>query len=487
MKKILSTILLLLISFTLVGCKDDEITPIEDNVIFSMFGDEEVFITEGESYTDIGFISKDSGVDISSYVTVVNDVDTSVPGEYEVTFTLDYHDKVTKLSRDVTVLYLNAACQLIDDTSTLECYRNWSSYLHTVVTLKIYFNEHENINSLEVFEELESILSLYHQISDKYDNYDGYVNIKTINDNPTSIHTILPELSELIDFTFEHQSDVNNLFNSALGPVLQIWHDYRENCLLNQVCEVPDMQDLLAAQVFTDPDDVTLDTENNTITMGENMSLDLGGVSKGWISGKMIEYLNTLDLDGYLLNNGESNISTGGVHPTRDNEMFLLAVSDPTYSLPYYATVYLKDGDQLVTSGDYQQYYLVEDSLYHHIINNVTLMPERYSRSVSVIFSDPGLADLYSTAIFTMTIEDGMEFVNSTDNLEAIWYGMDGTAYMSTDFEEEFIKEIFIPITQLDINPITEDSPNNTVVSIIISLVLLLGAGVIVFVNKKKN
>lgn len=443
MKKILSTISLLLISFTLVGCKDDEITPIYDNVIFSIFDDDAVFITEGETYSDIGFISKDSGVDISSYVTVVNDVDTNVPGEYEVTFTLDYHNKVTQLSRDVTVLYLNSACQLIDETDTLECYKNWSSYLHTVVTLKIYFNEHENINSLEVFEELESILSLYHQISDKYDNYDGYVNIKTINDNPTSIHTILPELSELIGFTFEHQNDVNNLFNSALGPVLQIWHDYRENCLLNQVCEVPDIQDLLAAQVYTNPNDVILDTENNTITMGENMSLDLGGVSKGWISGKMIEYLDTLDLNAYLLNNGESNISIGGVHPTRDNEMFILAVTDPTYSLPYYATVYLKDGDQLVTSGDYQQYYMVGNDLYHHIINNVTLMPERNSRSVSIIFSDPGLADLYSTAIFSMTIEDGITFVDGIEDLEGIWYAMDGTILYSENFEEQYLKETF--------------------------------------------
>jgi len=443
MKKTLSILLLILVSLTLVGCKNNNPDPIYDNVIFDMFGDVEIYISEGTQFIDVGFVAKDSGVDINDYVTTDNPVDTSSVGTYIVTYTLDYHDKITVLTRTVHVQYLNSSCNLISGTDTLECYKNWSSYLHTVVTVKIYFNQYENINSLEIFDEMEDIISLYHQLSDKYDTYDGYTNIKTINDDPTTTHTILPELYNLIDFTVKNQADVDNLFNTALGPVLQIWHDYRENCTVNQICEVPPMQDLLDAQAFTDPDDIILDSENYTITMSANMSLDLGGVSKGYISGKLIEYLDSLDLDGYLLNNGESNISIGGTHPTRETGQFLLAITDPTYTLPYYATVYLNDGDQLVTSGDYQQYYMVGETLYHHIISNITLMPERNSRSVSIIFSDPALADLYSTAIFIMTVEEGQNFVNGIDGLEAIWYGMDGTIYYSENFEEMYLHNIY--------------------------------------------
>ncbi len=448
MKKILSISLLLLLSITLVGCKDEEedIEPIYDNVIFTIFNEDNVFITEGETYTDIGFLAKDSGKDISLFVTVNNPVDTTIPGLYKITYTLDYHDKVTVLTRNVNVLYKNTACTLIEDTSTIVCFKNWASYLHTTVTLKIYFNEHDSINSLKVFEDLEEILSLYHQLSDKYYAYDGYINIKTVNDDPTSTHTILPELFNLIDFTLEHQEDVDNLFNTALGPVLQIWHNYREDCLINNTCEVPDIEDLLAANAFTNPNDIILDSDNYTITMSENMSLDLGGVSKGYISGIMIDYLDSLGLEGYLLNNGTSNISIGGTHPTRDNGKFLLAVtnpSDPFNPNGYYATVYLGDGDQLVTSGDYQQYYTVGDSLYHHIIHNETLMPERNSRSVSIVYSDPGIADLYSTAIFLMTIEEGQTFINGIDGLEGIWYGMDDVIYFSENFEELYLCQIY--------------------------------------------
>ncbi len=443
MKKTLSILLIMLASLTLTGCKENVPDPIYDNVIFDMFGEELIYLTEGEQYYDYGYIARDSGIDLSDYVTVDNPVDTSSPGIYTITYTLDYHDRVTVLTRSVHILYLNASCSLVEDTDTLECYKNWSSYLHTVVTAKIYFNKYEQIDSLEVFEDLEDIISLYHKISDKYYTYEGYVNIKTINNDPTTTHTILPELYELINFTLTHQEDVDNLFNMALGPVLTIWHNYRENCNIYNVCEVPVMQDLLNAKVYTNPNDIILDSENYTITMGPNMSLDLGGISKGYISGKIVEYLDSLNLDGYLINNGESNISIGGTHPTRESGQFLLAITDPTYTLPYYATLYLSAGDQLVTSGDYQQYYKIGDTIYHHIIHNVTLMPEQNSRSVSIVTSDAALADLYSTAIFLMTIEEGQDFVNGIEGLEAIWYGLDGTIYFSENLESMYLNILY--------------------------------------------
>lgn len=340
-------------------------------------------------------------------------------------------------------------------TDVIECKNVWTTYLHTVVKLTIYhgndsetkskekFEEESKVLSTDVFDEVERIISFYNDISDKYKLYDGVTNVKTINDNPNDTHVISEELFDLIEFSIQHQNDVDNIFNIALGPVIKVWHNYRENCNLNDICELPSITELEEQDVYTNSDNIILDRENLTITMNEFMSLDLGGVSKGYISGVIIDYLDSLDLRGYLLNSGESNISIGGIHPVRDSGDYIIAVTDPSYVLPYYATVYLGDGEQLVTSGDYQQYFEVDDEIYHHIISGDTLFPERYSRSVSIIHTDPGLADLYSTAIFVMTIPEGIEFVNSIDGLEAIWYGMDGTIVFSENFETEYLHKTF--------------------------------------------
>ncbi len=345
--------------------------------------------------------------------------------------------------RDENPPLINDECTLVEGTTTLECYTVWTSYLHTVVTLKLYIEEDSTLDNMLVYEEVEEIISFYNDISDKYYLYDGVTNVKTINDDPTAIHTISEELFELIEFSLNHQSDVNNLFNIALGPVIKVWHNYREDCNELGNCAIPSLAELEAQDIYTNPDNIIMDRENLTITMSEFMSIDLGGVSKGFISRVIIEYLDDLELNGYLLNNGESNISLGGIHPTRETGYFNIAVTDPTNQLPYYATVYLGDGDQLVTSGDYQQYFEVDEVIYHHIISGDTLFPERNSRSVSVIHSDPALADLYSTAIFIMTIAEGIEFVDSINGLEAIWYGLDGTIYFSANFESEYLNQLY--------------------------------------------
>ncbi len=438
MKRILTLMLLFLSITVLSACGDS-------GVRFELIGDIEVNYHTNNAYSEEGFIARDETLDISGFVTMEGNINPTVSGDYLVTYTLEYKDKTTEIQR--IVHYRESGCSVILETNITECQVFWSEYLHTYINLRVYYENddyHDQVNN--VFQNVENIISKYHKLSDKYDTYPYVTNVKTINDDPTTTHVIDHELFDLISFTLDHQEEVDYRFNLALGPVLEIWHNYREACntdLTGLNCPTPLLSDLQAADQFTDPEDISLDEENLTITMLENMSIDLGGVSKGYISDKIVEYLDALNFLGYLFNNGESNISIGGSHPTRDNSKYLLAITDPTFSTAYYATVYLGDGDQLVTSGDYQQFFISQDVVYHHIISPNTLMPEHHSRSVSIITSDAGLADLYSTAIFTMTIPEGLAFVNNIEGLEAIWYGLDDVIYFSENFEDLYLVEQF--------------------------------------------
>lgn len=439
MKKTISLLLILIITLVLTACNTS------GAITFTLTGEQQQSYTIGEVYEEDGFIAKDGTKDISDYVTVTNRIDKEKSDNYIVTYELDYEDEIKILQR--SVFYREDGCQVINTEGTTQCTVNYSQYLHTYIKLTTYYEGdtyHDGMN--DVFTNVENIIADYHKLSDKYENYEGVVNVKTINDNPTSTHTLDERLFDMITFALDHQDDVNNLFNIALGPVLQVWHDYRElaDPFTFTATSIPSMTELNAQNAFTDSSKIVLDQVNKTITMEENMSIDLGGMSKGYISEKLAQYLDSLDLQSYLLNNGNSNISVGGTHPIRDHGKFILATTDPTGDkYPGYATILLGDGDQLVTSGDYQQYFIVDGTTYHHIINPNTLMPERYSRSVSIIIDgDAGLADLYSTAIFTMSIENGITFVDSIDGLEAVWYGMDGTIHFSNNFEDLYLGEL---------------------------------------------
>jgi thiamine biosynthesis lipoprotein len=336
-------------------------------------------------------------------------------------------------------------CDYVKGTNTVTCTKQYLTYFDTLISVSIYYDDEKTEEDITViFNNVTDILETYNSIGDKYKLYEGVVNVKTINDSPTSTHVISKELYDLIDYSLSHQEEVTQLFNIALGPVLNEWHDYRDSCDINLKdvnCTLPELSVLEAANAFTDSTKITLDKTNSTITMKDNMSIDVGGITKGYASNKLSEYLDSLSIRGYLINNGLSNISVGGIHPTRENEKFLIGITDPTNALDTYLYLYVSDGDEVITSGDYQQYGITDGEIYHHIINPLTLYPSTYMHSITLITDDAALGDIYSTALFSMSIEDGLLFVNNRDNIEAVWYGLDDEIYYSNNFESNYTQK----------------------------------------------
>jgi thiamine biosynthesis lipoprotein len=78
---------------------------------------------------------------------------------------------------------------------------------------------------------------------------------------------------------------------------------------------------------------------------------------------------------------------------------------------------------------------------FHHIIDKDTLMPAEGLLSVSIICSDSGMGDGLSTALFCMSIEDGMALIESLDGVEALWVDENETKHYSSGFNKYFYEK----------------------------------------------
>ena len=167
-----------------------------------------------------------------------------------------------------------------------------------------------------------------------------------------------------------------------------------------------------------------IDDEKNTVRIADSKArIDVGALGKGYSTEKAAQLLESMNCYSYVLNIG-GNIRIIGTK--KDGSGWKTGVTDPSGDSAY--ALYLEISDiSCVTSGDYERYFMYEGTRYHHIIDKDTLMPANYFSSISILVKDSGLADALSTALFSMSYEDGRALVDSLEGVEAIWIYKDKT------------------------------------------------------------
>ena len=144
----------------------------------------------------------------------------------------------------------------------------------------------------------------------------------------------------------------------------------------------------------------------------------------------------TNDVTSMILNAGGSSVRLIGKPGVPDRQTWNIAIQNPEVILPSAEylpaeatetlTVVRTTDTSVVTSGDYQRYYGIEDRVFHHLIDPETGMPAQHYRAVTVVTVDSGLADFLSTALFIMPYAASRALVERLDGVEALWVFADG-------------------------------------------------------------
>ena len=283
---------------------------------------------------------------------------------------------------------------------------------------------------------LKGKLEYYHRLYDIYNDYEGMNNIKTINDNAgVAPVEVSQDIIDLLLFSKDMYTLTNGQINIAMGSVLEIWHNYRDAGINNpESAELPPMEELQEASVYCDIEQIIIDEETMTVYLpDEHMSIDVGSIGKGYAVQRVAEYAKEIGMESALLSIGGNVCAVGG---KLDGSDWRVGIQNPDLNSE---EVYVRKVDVadacVVTSGDYQRYYVVDGVKYCHIIDGDTLMPADYFASVSIVTTDSGMADALSTSVFNMPFEEGLAFVNGLEGVEAIWVLYDGSIEYSDGFD----------------------------------------------------
>ncbi len=277
---------------------------------------------------------------------------------------------------------------------------------------------------------LHDDLEKYHRLFDIYNTYEGLVNLKTVNDTAGNAPVkVDPILLDLIADCKTYYTVTGGKFNPALGSVLQLWHEARNDGINDPLhAYLPEENALREAAKHCNPEDIVIDWENSTVFFADPLlKLDVGGIAKGWAVQKACEKIQ----DGLLVSVGGNVYATGP--KTVEGAPWGVGIVDPFGKSEYLHILNIKKGS-VVTSGSYQRAYTVEGKRYHHIIDPDTLYPTDLWVSVTVVTEDSGLADILSTTLFLLSREEGQKILDRYE-AEALWVDTKGTKFYSPGFQ----------------------------------------------------
>jgi len=255
----------------------------------------------------------------------------------------------------------------------------------------------------------------------KWDDIFKFVNEKTVlmdHRNPLSPlwklnkngnAAVSDELLKVIEESVKVARESGGAFDPSIFPLTKLWG-------FDHGGRLPSKEDIKKAKSLVNYRLIKIKPDG-TVAIPNGMGLDLGGIAKGAIVDELADYLNTKGYSQFLIDAGGDILMQGlkinakwkiGIkHPRKDNSYITVV------SLGRRNTVDKRGRLSIVSSGDYEQYFIKGGVRYNHIINPETGYPANGAVSVTVISSSCTEADAYSTAAFVLGYKRGLAFLKN--------------------------------------------------------------------------
>lgn len=274
--------------------------------------------------------------------------------------------------------------------------------MNTIMNLTVYGE-----NATEVLVDARVLIQKYEQLFSVNIETSDVAKLNVAQGKPVQV---AEETYDLLKQSIQLSEQTEGLFDVSIYPLVCAWGFTTESY------RVPEEQEIQEILPCVDYRKIVLG-EENTVTLPENMQIDLGAIAKGYLSQKLTELFEEKQVTAAVVSLG-GNVQTYGKKP--DGTAFQVGITDPKDGASVYGG--LEVGEKaVVTSGSYQRYFEQDGKTYHHIMDKRTGAPaESDLKSVTVITDRGEVADALATALFVMGKEKAIALDESRDDVQLI-------------------------------------------------------------------
>lgn len=305
-------------------------------------------------------------------------------------------------------------------------YEQTEFLMGTYVTLRVYDEGKEAV--------LKDAFARVEELADKVTVNEPGSEIDQVNEAAGKEAVELSDdVYPLIATAAEYSEISNGGFDYTIGPITDLWRIGFDDA------RKPEQEEIDAVLTLVDYSKVELNAENQSIFLTQpGMALDLGAIAKGYIADEIKVLFEEAEVTTAIIDLGGNVIVMGG-SPTQKGEAWNIGIQDPLSERGETVGKTKQKDRSIVTSGIYERYLEVDGEIYHHLMNPKTGYPfDNEIAGVSIISENSVDGDALSTVVFGLGLEAGLDFVNNSEDIEAIFITKDKEVYTSDGLMDNF-------------------------------------------------
>ncbi|MCF6460598.1 FAD:protein FMN transferase [Clostridium sp. Cult3] len=299
--------------------------------------------------------------------------------------------------------------------------------MDTVINIKIYDKQDKKILDMAI----DRLKEIEDRMSGTIENSD----VSKINENagikPVQVHEEVYYVIEKAKYFAEISQGA---YEPTIGPLVELWNitgsDEKERDIL------PSKEQIEEKKALVDYNDLELLGDNFVYLKRKGMKLDLGGIVKGYAADEVKRIFVENGVESAIIDLG-GNVYALGEKP--DGDPWKIGIQDPfSVTGNYIGIINVKD-KSIVTSGDYERYFMYKGERYHHIIDAQTGYPSKNEVSGISIISDKSIdGDALSTALFVLGIDEGTKLAKQLEDIDLLFITKQNEVYIQEELRDSF-------------------------------------------------
>lgn len=219
-------------------------------------------------------------------------------------------------------------------------------------------------------------------------------------------------------------------FDITVGPLVKLWG-------INTPHEkIPSVNEIRSTVSLINYKNIILNDKEKSVFLKEKgMSLDLGGIAKGYAGDAAARVLRKNNVKHAIVNLGGNIVVIGS---KSEGTAWKVGIQTPFKPRGDYLGVVNVSDTSIVTSGIYERYFKKDGKIYDHILDTSAGYPiDNGLVSVTIINKKSMDSDALAK-VFTLGLDKGMKFIESLKGVEAIFVTKESKVYITPGLKNSF-------------------------------------------------